>query len=321
MPKFQPRIVPKNIQLHDTNKKQHITFDNDDNDNEKPVLLDQEKKQNPIPQNKKNNKRSLLDSDQKQVKKPRQENSNSNNNNNNNKSTTTKNKKTNNNKVKKGKAIGLPYLKEVKQSFKTSKPKLDHLTKEQREALEEQRGLAKREANRRKKKEKKKAKQLAQVVNGTVIKRSILHLTPTKLNEKKQHPSVTEIRQFALYCLMDDNPPSFCHITNRDVVEHVVIIYASGLDITYFGAPSNRENVPFSIDLSKLTSADAIGKGNMPFLTSSVFGHMFITKISGTKGFHLNPTSQLLQSQVTNTRKRQLYLERKQSKFCIHIYK
>lgn len=309
MPKFQPRIVPKNITLHNTNKKQHISFDNDDSDKEesvtKQVVSDHKKIQDPSLQN---NKRSLSDPDQKQVKKIKKESNNNNNDTNTNK----------NGKVKKGNSISLPNLKEVKPSFKKPKSASKQLTKEELEALKEQRGLARREANRKKKKEKKKAKQLAKVVDGVAIKRALLHLTPEVLKDKKKYPSITDIRQFALYCLIDDQPPLFCHITNRSLVERVIVIYATGLDIVYFGAPLNRENIPYSIDLSTVTSKDAIGKGNMPFLTSSTFRHMFITKIGGTKGFHLNPTSQLLQSQVTQSRKLQLHSERKQCKSYLY---
>ncbi|CAO3611640.1 unnamed protein product [Cunninghamella blakesleeana] len=284
MPKFQPRIVPKNITLHNTSKKQHISFDNDDSDKEEPTTK------------------------QVQVKKRK----GNDNNNKNNSGITNNNSNTNKNvKVKKGNSITISHLKEIIPTFQP-KTALKQLTKEEAEALKEKRGLARREANRKKKKEKKKAKQLAKVVDGVTVKRALLHLTPDVLKGRRKYISIVDIRQFALYCLIDDQPPLFCHITNRSLVERVIVVYATGLDIVYFGAPLNREKIPYTIDLATVTSKDAIGKGNMPFLTSSVFRHMFVTKIGGTKGFHLNPTSQLLQSQVTQSRKLQLHSERKQ---------
>lgn len=286
MPKFQPSSDPKHAKLYDTTTKKHISFDDngDDNSPAAPSVTTV----NPA------KKRSPSDPTTMDNKRPRP-----------------------NAQRPKGTSIATPgadtsrpYLQKVEYK-KTPKKQLTP-------AEIAARGLAKRDAKRQKMKDRRRTKKL--IANGGdatttttpgATSVSLFQMTPDKQRGKT---TIADLRNFILYCLTEGPAPKFARIARSSCVDRMVVVYVNGLDITSFGAPLSREDVPPLIDLANVDRAAAIGKANMPFLMSQV-SHMLVTRMkSSTKDRNMHPLSDLLQCQVSWSRREKQYLELKQSK-------
>jgi hypothetical protein len=140
-------------------------------------------------------------------------------------------------------------------------------------------------------------------------------MTPDKQRGKA---TTVDLRNFILYCLTEGPSPKFARIARSSCVDRMVVVYVNGLDITSFGAPLSREDVPPLIDLAKVDRTSAIGKANMPFLMSQV-SHMLVTRMKSTnKERNMHPLSDLLQCQVSWSRREKQYLDLKESKLHAH---
>ncbi|KAI9025043.1 hypothetical protein CLU79DRAFT_844850 [Phycomyces nitens] len=158
----------------------------------------------------------------------------------------------------------------------------------------------------KKNREKKRLAKLARkTVDGVVVKVPSLSLRPQEVKVKMPLKS---IRQFILYCLTEASTPSWAPIVNKGLVKNLVVVFAQGLDITYFGAEKNRQNVPNAISLTDLKE-DSIGKSSMPFFASK-FSHMIVSKLSGEKGKIESPISELLKCDVSLTEKNKMLQEK-----------
>ncbi|CAO3600688.1 unnamed protein product [Absidia cylindrospora] len=123
---------------------------------------------------------------------------------------------------------------------------------------------------------------------------------------------MADLRNFILYCLTEGSVPKFARITRKSCVDRMVVIYVRGLDITCFGAPTSRVDVPPIIDLATVDRETAIGKANMPFLMSQA-SHMLVTLMeTSKKDRSLNPISNLLQCSVSWSRREKQYEELKE---------
>ncbi|KAI7870967.1 hypothetical protein BDF14DRAFT_1766826 [Spinellus fusiger] len=154
-------------------------------------------------------------------------------------------------------------------------------------------------------KENRKRKRLAKLakknINGTTVKVPTLVL---KLQELKTKMPIKSIRQFITYCLTEAATPCWGSILNKSRVQHVLLVFAQGLDVTYFGVEQQRQNVPHALALSEI-SDNAIGKASMPFFARQ-FSHMLVSKLSGEKGKIASPISELLQCDVSMSEKHKL---------------
>ncbi|KAL0088519.1 hypothetical protein F4703DRAFT_1515153 [Phycomyces blakesleeanus] len=158
----------------------------------------------------------------------------------------------------------------------------------------------------RKNREKKRLAKLARkTVDGVVTKVPSLIIRPQEVKVKMPLKS---IRQFILYCLTEASTPSWAPIVNKGLVKNLVLVFAQGLDITYFGAEKNRQNVPNTISFTDIKD-DSIGKSSMPFF-SSTFSHMIVSKLSGEKGKIESPISELLKCDVSLTEKNKMLQEK-----------
>lgn len=126
----------------------------------------------------------------------------------------------------------------------------------------------------------------------------VLHIDPSSVKSKLD---LVAIRNFVLFCLAQAETPTWAKIINKSAIQHVALLFVDGLDITYFGIPEHRNNVPDYVDLKQLDPT-TVGKSAMPFFTSC-FSHMFISKLSGSKGKLKSAVSEVLQCPVSNKQK------------------
>ncbi|KAI8577361.1 hypothetical protein K450DRAFT_252108 [Umbelopsis ramanniana AG] len=261
MPKFTPRVEAKNPVLHDVTTKKHITFDLSDSETEKPVA-----------------KRAKLDKP-KAAKKPKE--------------------------VKK-------KMIQIDQKITVEEIKVDHGVKVINASVEAKKKasakattaaettvdgvlqdqiLLKVQKRRQKLKEKKKAKK-----NGVAT--PTLEVVPEELTKRL---GMEDIREYILYCLAEAPVPSWLKIANRAAVQKLVLVYAQGLDLTYFGYPESRANIKPIAALNEMEE-QALAKKTLKFFTSQ-FSHCVVSKSSGTKGKVHNPMTNLLQCPVSHSQK------------------
>ncbi|KAI8097563.1 uncharacterized protein BX664DRAFT_257633 [Halteromyces radiatus] len=277
MVKFQPNTDHKNVKLYDTTQKKHITFE--DQDNASPKKRSQPDQ--PLISSSNKRSKSIIDlPSTKGITTPSR----------------TKPKKSSKTRA---------YLDQVNRPMKQKVAK----TEQDRQAQLQARGLAKRDAKRQKMKERRRTKKLAKVIDGVQVQVPVFHFTPDKI----RHPlKVVDLRNFILYCLTTGPVPKFAHITRSSCVQRMVVIHSMGLDITSFGAPLSRVNVPHTIPLASVDPKTAIGKANMPFLVSHM-SHMLVYKLSSSfSGVVLNPLSELLQCPVSWSQREKNYAEMKE---------
>lgn len=155
---------------------------------------------------------------------------------------------------------------------------------------------------RKKKKEKRKAKKLG----GTT---PAFQLLPEKLTKKL---STEDLREYILYCLTEAPTPDWMRIANRAAIQKLVLVFAQGLDLTFFGFPANRANIKSTMDLTALGETDLAKETLEDF--NSLFSHCVVTKVSGTKGKVHNPLMNLLQCPVSNSQKEKRDKERKSNR-------
>ncbi|KAG2179874.1 hypothetical protein INT43_003660, partial [Umbelopsis isabellina] len=155
---------------------------------------------------------------------------------------------------------------------------------------------------RKKKKEKRKAKKLG--ANAPAFQ-----LLPEKLTKKL---STEDLREYILYCLTEAPTPDWMRIANRAAIEKLVLVFAQGLDLTFFGFPPNRANIKSTMGLTDLGETDLAKETLQDF--NSLFSHCVVTKVSGTKGKIHNPLMNLLQCPVSNSQKEKRDKERKSNR-------
>ncbi|CAM0139480.1 unnamed protein product [Umbelopsis sp. WA50703] len=158
--------------------------------------------------------------------------------------------------------------------------------------------LLKVQEMRKKKKEKRRAKKLG-------ANNPALQLLPDKLNKKL---ATEDLREYILYCLTEAPTPNWMQIANRAAIEKLVLVFAQGLDLTFFGFPANRANIKSTMDLTTLNETDLAKETLGDF--NSFFTHCVVTKVSGTKGKVHNPLMNLLQCPISNSQKEKRDKER-----------
>ncbi|KAF7730308.1 hypothetical protein EC973_002552 [Apophysomyces ossiformis] len=284
--KFQPNDLPKNPTLHDATKKLHVKFDAD-SDGEQPdppikrslVNTNQDR---PLKKSKHDSEHPLPADNTKNItiKRPRE--------------TVDDNHDTDKiKKAKKRQASVISTPNDSKSKYLVKKKKPTQLTPEEIEAKV------------RKIREKKNRKRLAKkVVNGVQVNIPVLRLN---LNALKHKMPIRSIRQYLLYCLMEAKTPTWAEIVNKGSLQRMVLLFVQGLDITYFGVPESRQSPSHFVHLQSL-SKECIGRASMPFL-SNKFSDMVINKISGTKGKIESPIAEVLQCEVSLSRKEKLEKE------------
>jgi RNA exonuclease 1 len=132
---------------------------------------------------------------------------------------------------------------------------------------------------------------------------------PDKLNKKL---ATEDLREYILYCLTEAPTPNWMQIANRAAIEKLVLVFAQGLDLTFFGFPANRANIKSTMDLTTLNETDLAKETLGDF--NSFFTHCVVTKVSGTKGKVHNPLMNLLQCPISNSQKEKRDKERMSSK-------
>ncbi|ORE10435.1 hypothetical protein BCV72DRAFT_313644 [Rhizopus microsporus var. microsporus] len=187
--------------------------------------------------------------------------------------------------------------KKNKVDNKNNKDKGNKNKKAAKKELTEEEILAKVAAIRLKKKLKRKNKAN---VNGQLITRAAFQFNPKSLT---QAIPTTQIREFILYALSETCNLPWCTIINKSQVERLVVIYAPGLNCSYFGLPQ-ESNLPF-VDLQDLPKEAWIGKSSMPFLTKQS-RYMLVHMISGEKEKLSSPVADMLQCSISNSKKEKL---------------
>ncbi|KAI8884534.1 hypothetical protein K501DRAFT_182022 [Backusella circina FSU 941] len=157
-------------------------------------------------------------------------------------------------------------------------------------------------AIRQKKRDKKRGKVVD--ASGNVVKKPILEIYPKEFN---QVLTTKKMGEFIIYSLAETENFKWCKLINKNVVEHVVMVFCQGINVGHFGLNSNKTKIPTSVDLEAL-SAEVTGKAAMPFL-SRTSKYMIVNKISGKEGRVLSPVADILQCPMTNSKK--LLMEQK----------
>lgn len=136
-----------------------------------------------------------------------------------------------------------------------------------------------------------------------------LEVVPDQLTKRL---GMEDIREYILYCLTEAPVPSWLRIANRAAVQKLVLVYAQGLDLTYFGYPESRANIKAITSLDEMDE-QALARKTLKFFTSQ-FSHCIVSKSSGTKGKVHNPMTNLLQCPVSHSQKEKRDKERASSK-------
>ncbi|EIE80172.1 hypothetical protein G6F46_000899 [Rhizopus delemar] len=156
--------------------------------------------------------------------------------------------------------------------------------------------LAKVAAIRQKKKLKRKNRT---TIDGQTVARAAFQLNTESLTEMIP---TTQLREFILYALSETcNLPWFT-LVNKAQVERLVLVYAPGLNYSYFGVPHDTPNPPPFVDLESLKKEEWIGKASMPFLAKQS-RYMLLHMISGEKGQINSPVADLLQCKMSISKK------------------
>jgi RNA exonuclease 1 len=117
-----------------------------------------------------------------------------------------------------------------------------------------------------------------------------------------------DLREYILFCLTEAQTPSWMRIANRAAVKKLVLVFAQGLDLTFFGYPENRANIKSTMEISELEEKD-MAKGALKFF-NTCFSHCVVSKVSGTKGKIHNPLMNMMQCPVSNSQKEKRDKER-----------
>jgi RNA exonuclease 1 len=303
--KFTPNI-DKNAVLHDTTKKIHVSFDDIEPVVEKKSIS--KKRSHPAHESdSKESKKAKKSSETKKDKKKKKE---------------KKSKSEKSIKSEEPAEVEKPIVTPVEQKVLIEKPaeqKVEEATirkvrgpkftpkkvktkgKQPPKKLTKEEMQAKVAAIRKKNALKRQAKVK---INGEVVAKPAFQLVPAGLT--KVMPT-KQLGEFVLYALSETTNLPWCSIVHKAKVEHVVMIYAQGLNSTDFGI-SHTDKVPTMIDLDTLNSEDWIGKAAMPFLTKQA-RYMITNEISGRNGRFNSPIADILQCNMSNSKKERLAKE------------
>lgn len=177
---------------------------------------------------------------------------------------------------------------------KVNKPK----GKQPPKKLTQEEVLAKVAAIRKKKQLKRQAKVK---VDGQIIAKPTFNIIPSNLTAVMP---TKQLGEFVLYALSETSNLPWCNIIHKAKVDHVVMMYAQGLNCNYFGV--NDTTTPY-IDLEELK--ESVGKAAMPFLTKQA-KYMITNQISGKQGRFNSPVADILQCNVSNSKKERLAKEK-----------
>ncbi|KAI7898958.1 uncharacterized protein BX663DRAFT_479047 [Cokeromyces recurvatus] len=278
--KFTPNI-DKFAVLHDASKKIHVTFEDD------PVTDNSSKKRSHSDNDKDSKKKVKKSIDKKEEKKK---------------------------KVEKKDAVPItaPTTQEQRQQHKSavpiSVPSTHNTTsskkkkfKVNKKPLTQEEILAKVAAIRKKKQLKRQAKVK---INGELVAKPTFRILPEGL---KTMISTKQLGEFILYALSETTPLTWCSIIHKAKVNHVVMVYAQGLNCTDFGV--SEETSTGYVDLNSLKSEEWIGKAAMPFLTSRS-QYMILNQISGHNGRFNSPVADILQCNMSYSKRERLAAEK-----------
>lgn len=158
--------------------------------------------------------------------------------------------------------------------------------------------LAKVAAIRKKKQLKRQAKVK---VDGQVVAKTTFNILPSNLQTVMP---TKQLGEFVLYALSETSNLPWCNIIHKAKVEHVVMMYAQGLNCNYFGVDDTT--TPY-VDLEQLK--ESVGKAAMPFLTKQA-RYMITNQISGKNGRFNSPVADILQCNMSNSKKERLAKEK-----------
>ncbi|KAL9550864.1 hypothetical protein MBANPS3_004527 [Mucor bainieri] len=158
--------------------------------------------------------------------------------------------------------------------------------------------LAKVAAIRKKKQLKRQAKVK---VDGQVIAKPTFTIIPSNLQTVMP---TKQLGEFILYALSETSNLPWCNIIHKAKVDHVVMMYAQGLNCDYFGVDDTT--TPY-VDLEQLK--ESVGKAAMPFLTKQA-KYMITNQISGKNGRFNSPVADILQCNMSNSKKERLAKEK-----------
>ncbi|KAI9252672.1 hypothetical protein BY458DRAFT_535944 [Sporodiniella umbellata] len=283
--KFTPNVNKFEIK-HSIESKVHVTFDDPDNAGE------ESKRSHPAHKDKTSQKKRKIETEKVEIEK--------------NKDSTTVPDKTKQSEtiekkkqptgikkpaesrdLQKSKGIAIKTPQAI-QKKTTSGKKLTEKTPKKKLTQEEV--LAKVAAIRQKKKLKRKNRT---TVDGQLIARAAFQLHPENLT--KIIPT-TDLREFILYALSETAQMPWFTMVNKAQIERLVLVYAPGLDCSYFGATDTP-----SVDLDTLDKS-LIGKASMPFLTKQS-QHMILHQVLGEKMQITSPVANMLQCNMSISKK------------------
>lgn len=165
--------------------------------------------------------------------------------------------------------------------------------------------LARVAAIRKKKQLKRNSKMK---VNGEVIAKPTFQLIPAGLSDKLL--PTKDLGNFVLFALSETNNLPWCNLIHKTKIEKLVMVFAQGINCTDFGISFNGQ-VPSHIDLDNLKETDSVGKASMPFLCKQS-KYMITHEISGSKGKFNSPVADILQCNMSNSKKERLLKEMNQ---------
>jgi RNA exonuclease 1 len=139
-----------------------------------------------------------------------------------------------------------------------------------------------------------------------------LEIVPDQLTKRL---GMEDIREYVLYCLTEAPAPSWLKISHRAALQKLVLVYAQGLDLTYFGYPESRANIK-AITLLNDMDEQALARKTLKFFNSQ-FSHCVVSKSSGTRGKVHNPMTNLLQCPVSHSQKEKRDKERASSEYSL----
>ncbi|KAI8078275.1 uncharacterized protein B0P05DRAFT_579514 [Gilbertella persicaria] len=286
--KFTP-IIDRHAALHDASKKVHVTFDDEPTETTVPLKKrshpahdnDREKKKSKSSEKTKKNKKEKAIQD-KEVK-----------------TTEKAPEKIEPTKPLSAVPINTPTSNEPpKVRGPKFTPKKVKGKKQPPKKLTEEEILAKVAAKRKKNALKRQAKVK---VNGELVSRPAFHIIPTSLT---QVIPTKQLGEFVLYALSETTNLAWCSIIHKAKVERLVMVFAQGLNCTDFGISNPSSPAPF-VDLDQLDSTQWVGKASMPFLTKQS-KYMIVNQISGHNGRFNSPVADILQCNMSNTKKEKL---------------
>lgn len=348
--KFTP-IIDKNVVLHDTSKKVHVSFDDVDFNEISEEPSKKKKRSHPAHDDDNNTKAKKSKSDKKDKKKDKKDKKDK------------KEKKEKSKEETKPVAVTTPVQIDTKVEPQVRPVTKKTSTAEKKAAVPIKIGQQSKQVTSNNVNNGKKAVVAVPIAPGTPEKvrgpkftpkkvKAKPYTKPKKLTEEEVLAKVAAIRkkkslkrqakvkvdgevinkpafqiipsglsdkviptkqlgEFVLYALSETTNLPWCNIINKAKVENLVMIYAQGLSSTYFGVPQNCTKTPPVVDLEGLRSEEWIGKASMPFL-SKQSKYMISNEISGQNGRFNSPVADILQCNMSHSKKERLAKEQQE---------